>query len=63
MQTNAKFKKTAIAWHSWQLAGRRWVAALRDDLSMHFPCKARAADNSNNNQPKEVKPAVFVSYA
>ena len=63
MQTNAKFKKTAIAWHSWQLAGRRWVAALRDDLSMHFPCKARVAGNSNNNQPKEVKPAVFVSYA
>jgi hypothetical protein len=64
MKIDSLFKQTTIAWHHWRVAGRRWLAALRDDLGARLaPRVSRRAGTSTSNRAPVEKPSVFVSYA
>lgn len=64
MKIDSPFKQTAIAWHHWRVAGRRWLRALRDDLGARFgPRSSGGGSPSISNAKRLERPLVFVSYA
>jgi hypothetical protein len=66
VRSDSKFKQSVIAWHHLCLGLRRWVRALRDDITWNvFPRPRGNSPPSHASMAVATakKPLIFVSYA